>query len=90
MKVYIVERDSASFWKHPDVFTDGKLAVETVREEFLRIAKEEFDIDESEIDAEGLYECEWYFYEDTFTGTARLGSMYDESYYKWRITEHEL
>lgn len=90
MKIYIVERDNPKEWIEPEVFADGKKALDIVRKEYETQMSELGTSQEKADKGFGNYGCYWQFEEDSCVGSACIDSDCDCDQWKWRITEHEI
>lgn len=90
MKIYIIERDNPSYKPEPEVFTDGKKALDTVKREY-KDQMEELGTNQETVDnGFGNYGCYWNFDDSGFTGDCLIDSDYCGDRWEWRITEHEI
>lgn len=90
MKIYIVERDNPSYRPEPEVFLDGKKAINIVKEEYIKQMEELGTSQEKADSGYGSCGCYWNFTEDNFCGDALIDRDYDGDRWEWRITEHEI
>lgn len=86
MTIYIVERNNPESWEEPEVYVNGKKALDTVREEY-ESQKEELGI-EDENDGYGAGWCEWNISECDYCGDAVIDRDIDGDRWQWRITQH--
>lgn len=82
MTIYIIERDSDTFWSEPQIMYDGAMAFEVVKSEYER------ELGDYDLDAYGGGGFE--FDPDTYVGTASISYPGGGGYYNWRITSHEV
>ena len=88
MKIYIVERDNPSYVPEPEVFTEGKIAFDTVKREYESQMKE-LGISQEESDAGyGSCGCYWNFSDSDYCGDCLIDRDIDGDRWIWRITEH--
>ena len=89
MKIYIVERNNPYEWQEPEVFKDGSIAVEVVREEYERC---KYNLGIEDDDADNGYGAGWAEWEIDegcyYGGEALIDRDIDGDRWQWRITEH--
>ena len=90
MKIYIVERDNPQCWEEPQVYMDGKEAVEAIREEYEAQMSELGTSQKYADDGLGGYGCYWEIDEEQLCGSCLIDSDYDGDRWQWRLTEHEI
>lgn len=90
MKIYIVERDNPKYKPEPEVFLDGKKAVNTVKEEYEKQMNELDTTQEKANAGYGPCECCWNFEDGEYCGDALIDMDCDGDRWEWRITEHEV
>lgn len=88
MKIYIIERDNPECRPNPEVYMDGKVAFEKVREEYNSCMQELRTSQDKADSGLGGYGCYWNFMDSDFCGDALIDSDYDSDRWEWRITEH--
>lgn len=88
MKLYVLERDNSIYKPEPEVFIDGKKAVNIVKEEYVS-QMEELDTSQEKADAGyGPCGCYWNFGGGDYCGDALIDRDCDGDCWEWRITEH--
>ena len=89
-KIYIIERDNPSYKPEPEVFTDGKIALDKVKKEY-EDQMEELGTSQEKADAGyGSCGCYWNFEDGEYCGDALIDQDSDCDRWEWRITEHEI
>lgn len=88
--VYVVERDNPNTRPDPEVFTDGKRALEKVKKEYTSQMKELGTSQENADSGKGNYGCYWNFDDNTFVGDALIDCDVDADRWEWKITVHEI
>ena len=86
MKIYVVETIYPESNPEPEVFTDGKKAVEYVRTEYKEV---EESIRKSEKDFDTKYESFLKINED-FCGECQISGDWASDVWQWRITAHDV
>ena len=86
MKIYVVETIYPESNPEPEVFTDGKKAVEYVRTEYKEV---EESIRKSEKDFDTKYESFLKINED-FCGECQISGDWASDVWQWRITAHDI
>lgn len=91
MMIYVLERDNSEYRPEPQVFTNGQVALKTVKKEFSKEMKE-YGLSQEDIGTSDPFECLWYFSENAekesdFCGDALINC--DGDRFEWRITKHD-
>lgn len=89
LTVFVLERDNPKNTPEPQVFTDGMVAFNLVKEEYNATMKE-LGTSQAMADAGyGNHFCLWAFEESGVIGSAMIDSYELDRWY-WRITEHKI
>ena len=90
MKIYIVERNNPVEWEEPQIYLEGKKAVEDVKNEY-NAQMEELGTTQEKAD-KGFGSCGCYYMvdEDRYYGSCLIDRDIDGDRWEWRITEHEI
>ena len=88
MKIYIVERNNPKTWEEPEVYLDGKRAIEDIKKEYTTQMKE-LGISQKEADEGfGNYGCDWMIDEENYCGDCQISEDWGGDRWQWRITGH--
>lgn len=80
MKIYIVERNNPERWMEPEVYLDGKEAIEDILKEY-----------QSQLEVLDDYSCigsYWMIDEEKYCGDCLIERETDGDQWQWRLTEH--
>ena len=90
MKIYIVERDNPNYTPEPEVFTDGRKALATVKGEYEDQMKDLGTSQEKSDAGFGNCGCYWFFCDSDYCCDCLIDRDCGGDRWRWRITEHEI
>lgn len=87
MRIYVVETINPESNPEPEVFTNGKKAVEYVRTQFEETKE---DLQKNTRDSDTGYKCSWEIDENNFCGECQIAGDWVSDVWQWRITAHDI